>query len=321
MEFAAMQTSPKLFSVLFSSLLLLLIPRNGAGQSSSAASGIKMTVRFGASGMSGEQTIYIRGDRKRMDYRNATGGAQRADGSIDVRYGPHIASITRCDLGQMLELNLDAREYRAVPYPPNPFTKEQMEARGIKPQSGVPNEPTLLIETTTVDTDERKEFYGHTARHIITTRKQTPLEGSQSQAQEAVTDGWYIDIDNRISCDQKWPEGAHAYVSLRSSTDSRAPDLPKFVDVGKPETGFAIERKVTTRGSYVMPDGTKRESTTTSEMTATQLEEGPLDAAVFEVPAGFRQVAHIETNPPADWQTAWASAWVRFKAKVERLFD
>jgi hypothetical protein len=316
-----MQSSPKLFSVLFSSLLLVLTARDGASQSPPQEAGIKMTVRFAASGMSGEQTIYIRGDRRRMDYRNATGGAKRADGSSDMRYGPHIASITRCDLGQMLESNLDAREYRAVPYPPNPFTKEQMEARGIKPQSGVPSEPTLLLETTTVDTGERREVFGHTARHVITTRKQTPLEGSQSQPQETVTDGWYIDLDNRISCDRKWREGAHAYVYARSFTDSRAPDRPKFVDVGKPEAGFAVDLKTTTRGTYAMPDGTRKESTTTSEMAVAQLQEGPLDAAVFEVPAGFRQVAHIETSPPLDWQTAWANAWVRFKAKVERLFD
>jgi hypothetical protein len=316
-----MQSSPKLFSVLLSSLLLFLTARDGASQSPATAPGIKMTVRFGASGMSGEQTIYIRGDRERMDYRNATGGAMRADGSSDVRYGPHIASITRCDLGQILELNLDAREYRAVPYPPNPLTKEQTEARGITPQVGASSEPTLLIETTTVVTGERREVFGHTARRVLTTRKQTPLEGSQSQPQETVTDGWYIDLDNRISCDRKWREGEHAYIYVRSSTDGRAPDRAKFVDVGKPETGFAIERKTTTRGTYAMPDGTRRESTTTSEMTVTQLEEGPLDPALFEVPAGFRQVAHIETSPPIDWQTAWANGWVRFKAKVERLFD
>jgi hypothetical protein len=315
-----MRSRPKLFFVLVSSLPLILTSSDGAAQSPSAAPGIKMTVRHATfAGLASEQTIYIRGDRKRMDFRSSTGGAKRADGSMDVRYGPHIASITRCDLGQMLELNLDAHEYHASPYPPNPFTKEQ--ARGIKPQSSLPSEPTLLIETTTVDTDERKEIFGHTARHVITTRKQTPLDGSQSQPQETVTDGWYIDLDNRISCDRKWREGAHAYVHVSASTDGRAPDRPKFVDVGKPETGFAIELKTTTRGTHTLPDGTKKENAMTNEMSVTQLAEGPLDAAVFEVPAGFRQVAHIETNPPVDWQTAWANAWVRFKARVEGIFN
>jgi hypothetical protein len=316
-----MPFSPKLFSVHFCSLLLFLTASDGASQSPLQPPGIKMMVRFTAAGMSGEQTIYIRGDRKRMDFRSATGGAKRADGSVDVRYGPHAAFITRCDLGQMLELNLDAREYHTAPYPPKPFTKEQVDALKIKPMGDMPSEPTLLIETTTVDTGERREMFGHTARHVVTTRKETPLEGSQTQPQETVTDGWYIDLDNRISCDRKWREGAHAYVYARSSADDRAPDRPKFVDVGKPEAGFVVELKTTTRGTYAMPDGTRKESTSNSETTVTQLEEGPLNAAVFEVPAGFRQVAHIETNPPADWQTAWVNAWVRFKAKVERLFD
>ncbi len=316
-----MQSSPKLFSVLFSSLLLVLTARDGASQSPPQEAGIKMTVRFAASGMSGEQTIYIRGDRRRMDYRNATGGAKRTDGSSDMRYGPHIASITRCDLGQVLELNLDAREYRAVPYPPKPFTQEHGEALKIKPPSSVPSEPTLLIETATVDTGERREMFGHAARHVLTTREETPLEGSQAQPQETVTDGWYIDLDNRISCDRKRREGAHAYVYARSSADGRAPDRPKFVDVGKPETGFAVDRKTTTRGSYTLPDGTRKENTSISEMSVTQLEEGPLDATVFEIPAGFWQVARIETNPPVQWQTAWINAWTRLKAKVESLFD
>ena len=57
------------------------------------------------------------------------------------------------------------------------------------------------------------------------------------------------------------------------------------------------------------------------ETTVTNLEEGPLDSAVFEVPAAFRQVAYIETSPPVGWQTAWAIAWGQFKARVEKLLD
>ena len=310
-----MRSQLKLLFVVVCSLPLILISSDGASQAPAEAAGIKITVGFGSAGISGEQTIYVRGDRRRMEYRNATGGAEH------VRYGPHIASITRCDLGQVFELNLDAREYHAAPYPPKPLSNEQGEALKIKPPSNLPSEPTLLIETATVDTGERKEIFGHTARHIITTRKQTPLEGSQFQRQESVMDGWYMDLDNRISCDQKWREGAHAYLQSRASTDSRPPDRPKFVDTGKPETGFALEWKTTTRDTYRLPDGTKKENTLTSEGLVTQLEEGPLDPGVFEIPAGFREVAHIETNPPVDWQTARNNAWQRLKAWVAKVFD
>lgn len=135
------------------------------------------------------------------------GGARRRwDGSTDVRYGPHLASIVRCDLGQTFELNLDAREYIAAPYPPKPLSKAETEARGLKPLQFVASDkPTLRLETTTLDTGERKEFFGHTARHVITTRRQIPLEGSKSDAQEMVKDGWYIDLDPSISCAWKGP--------------------------------------------------------------------------------------------------------------------
>ncbi len=256
-----------------------------------------MTVRDAFGSMSSERTMYFQGDRKRLDFRSSSGGARRADGSVDVRYGPHIASITRCDLGQMFQLNLDAHEYSSAPYPPKPLTKEQMETIGIKaaPARQPPSKPTLLIETTTVDTGERKQLFGHTARHIIVTRKETPLEGSQREPQESVTDGWYIDLDVRISCDRKY--------------------------VGEPVTGFPVEMKMTNRSTFALADGTKKENTSTNESSITQLEEGPLAPAIFEIPAGFRQVAHIEQNPPLDWQTVLANNWRWLKAQVRRIFD
>jgi hypothetical protein len=270
--------------------------------------------------MFSEETTYLQGDSRRVDFRSST-GRTRADGSVDLRYGPHIAFITRCDLGQMFELNLDAHKYSSTQYPPKPLAKEQMKAIGIKTPlySELASKSTLLIETTTVDTGERKQLFRHSARHVIATRKETPLEGSQQEPQASVTDGWYIDLDPRISCDFK--DGEHAYLHAWSSGGDRAPDRPKFVDAGKPETGFALELKTTSRSVYTLADGTKKESTSTNERTVTQLEEGPLDPAVFEIPAGFRQVAHVETNPPMDWQTVLANYWQWLETRVRRMFD
>jgi hypothetical protein len=53
-----------------------------------------------------------------------------------------------------------------------------------------------------------------------------------------------------------------------------------------------------------------------------ELEEGPLDPALFEVPAGFKQVDHIERNPPS---SAFADPpkdlWQRVKDNVASLFS
>ena len=181
-------------------------------------------------------------------------------------------------------------------------------------------EPTLRIVTTTVDTGEREEFFGHMARHIITSRKQIPLDGSKSNAQQTVTDGWYIDLDRSISCDRTSPAGkplhAHAFLAAGNMPIENI----EFVDNGQPETGFAIELKTTLMEPVTLPDGTKKEHTSVSEMRVTQFVEGPLDPALFTIPAGFRQVERIERNPPAELPSQWSITWDRFKASVAHLF-
>jgi hypothetical protein len=290
--------------------------------------GVKMTIQLGAAGNRNEETVYLQGDRKRMEFRGSV-GRTNPDGSRHQIYGPRLVAITRCDLGQSFELNLDTAEYTAGPYPPKPLTPEEIKARGLQgPVTHVSDKPTLRIEVTTRDTGERKEIFGHTARHVITTRKQTPLEGSQSEPQESVTDGWYIDskdidLNQRLSCDRKLPEGkhGHTYGYWLTAGGNRPVDKPEFVTIGEPETGFALQSAMTSRGTYTLPDGSKKQSDSRFETQVTQFEEGPLDAALFEIPAGFKQVEHIERNPPP---SALASEpkdfWQRLKDSVARLF-
>jgi hypothetical protein len=127
----------------------------------SSSSGLKFSVRHTHEGISSDQTLYVEQDRRRTEYRNSTGGEKlQWDGSRNVRFGPQLASIVRCDLGQMFELNLDTGEYVAAPYPPQPLSKAQAEAAGLKtPQFVASDNPTLRIETTTLDTGERKDFF------------------------------------------------------------------------------------------------------------------------------------------------------------------
>jgi hypothetical protein len=165
-------------------LLVLGIPLLQASENT----GVRMTTQYVHSGSSSQNTsqhtVYLQKDRKRMEFRNYLGEKE----------GPPLVAITRCDLGQMFELNLDTREYTSAPYPPKPLTKEEMEARGLQTKlKYVSDKPTLRIEVTTADTGERKEMFGRIARRVLTTRKQIPLEGSRSEAQESQTDGWYID--------------------------------------------------------------------------------------------------------------------------------
>jgi len=260
--------------------------------------GIKMTVESRATGNSSQRTTYIQGDRERMEYRNSFGRKPAADGSIPTIYGPRLARILRCDLGQSFELNLDTSEYTSSPYPPKPLTQEEIKARGLEtPAARMPEHPTIRVETKATDTGERKEMFGRMARHVITTRTQTPLEGSGSEAQESVTDGWYIDFDQQLSCDQKWPTSGHGYIAgyLGVGSGKQPMEKPEFVTVGEPETGLALYSQTTSKSASTLPGA----YTSKSETRVTEFAEGPLDPALFEIPPGFKLVDRIERNPSA----------------------
>jgi hypothetical protein len=282
------------------------------------ASGIKITtirrrtLRDSTQDLSLDPDIfYILGEWRRWESPRAYSGYAKADGSSQRIYGPRIVIIVRPDLAKMFELNLDASEYAVTTYPPKkpkPLTKEQTEARGIRlPSPAGSAKPTFQIETTTKDTGERKERFGYLARHLITTRKEIPLGDSRRSAQETVTDGWYIDLETQLyptiypqamadykSRQQRGP--VHGYVFVGSPGTGDPPEMPEFIDIGEPETGFAVQEIRTSRSSDTLPNGSTRQTEGEFETLVT-LERGIYDTALFEVPSGFRRVDHIERNP------------------------
>ena len=295
-------------------LLLVGVPLLQASENT----GIKMTIRRIFAGNSSEQTIYVQGDRKRMEFRNYA-GQQKADGSQQWLSGPRLVAITRCDLGQVFELNLDAAEYVSAPYPPKPLTQAEIEVRGLrKADMSQSSEPTLRIETTTLDTGERKEFFGHTARHVIITRKQIPLERSHSEPQETVTDGWYIDLDPQVSCDRKLSKGKRAHGYLGAG--NKPAEKPEFVDIGESETGFPVQSVMVSKGTYTLPDGATKQTNSKTETLVTQLELGSLDPGLFEIPPRFKHVRQIERNPKVS-ASSTQDFWERFKANEASLLN
>jgi hypothetical protein len=257
--------------------------------------------------------FYIEGEWRRWESPRSFSSSVRPDGSSSPSYGPRIVTIVRPDRGKMFELNLDSSEYTEAPYPPKrqPLSRKEMEALGIKPlQPAESAKPTFRIETTGTDTGERKEMFGYAARHVITKRKEIPFEGSSRDEQEMVTDGWYIDLEPglyptiypRKSAAGKPPRSGwnHSYVSATSTRPGeRRPTLPaevpEFVDIGVPETGFAVRETRVSRMSYKLPDGSTKQSDSTSEKSIS-LEKGTFDPALFEVPSNFRRVAYIDRN-------------------------
>jgi len=281
--------------------------------SASESTGTKMTVRNSSDRYRNEVTIYWQSDRKRIEYRNT------------ARYGlgPHIAVITRCDLGQIFELNLDSSQYESRPYPKD-LTNELTQGSN-QPRILLPEKPTIRIEIKTVDTGERKQLFGRTARHVITTTKRTPIEGSQFQPDETVREGWYVDLSQAISC-EPWTGRGYAYAALVLSnprgSKSEALPRPEFITIGKPETGFALQEVVTSDSTYKMADGTTKHTKYQFKTVVTELQEGLLGPALFEVPAGFKQVKQIDrTFPLASNPLEEVWDWAKYELTNLFTFD
>jgi hypothetical protein len=234
-------------------------------------------------------------DRRRIEMRSSV-QRKNPDSSTETVDRTNVV-IMRCDLGQSFTLNLETKEYTASVFPPVPLTAEQRESRGLNkpPSQGT---PTLRIETTTVVTGERKEFFGRLARHVIITTKQTPLEGSHAEAGETVSDGWYIDFERRLACEPK-RDGAMQYGWLVVSGGGREvqPEKPEFLNTGPRESGFPVEMKRTSPARKTWSDGRTEPFQSRVESAVTQFEEGPLDPALFEVPAGFKKVERARRMP------------------------
>lgn len=252
--------------------------------------GLKLVVRERTPGWTDERVEYLRSDRKRVEIRIAS----RVQAAI----------LTRCDLNKEYVLDLDARTYseRAVPaYPGKPVLLFASIAAARRP----PKAPTLVIETTTVDTGERKVAFGHTARRVLTTRNRIPLDGAPRDNDVAHTDGWYIDLDTRISCD---PEaGVRTFVlgTLSQATaGDRTPPVVTFKDVGTPERGYPLHLKTTTRNTITLPDGTARTHSFATESVADVFTE-PLDDSLFDVPRGFRPAEGRWVSMVHEWMAAW----------------
>jgi hypothetical protein len=265
---------------------------------------IRRTQRHGSMGSrhppAFESTEYLQADRRREEHRGWTGYCLWPQSRTIYRPSARVALITRCDLEQIFLLNLDDREYMTWPLRTFPSREESLARGAPGDQVVARREPAVLVENETVDTGERKEFFGRTARHVITTRRILPLHRATQGPSETVTDAWYIDLDTHISCDPWWQSArtGHAFATLTAKGEEG--DIPTFKDIGEPERGYVVRSTSTSSGTITRRDGSTDDYVTIGEIDVTHLSTVDLDSGFFEVPVGFTLVEQIrqESVPP-----------------------
>ena len=218
-----------------------------------------------------ETTTYISRDRIRVESRVSSPGKSE----------PHFyVHIRRCDLNRIFILNPHERTYLAGPLQARLGGLQRFALSLGRPRKEARGTPELVVETTTVDTGERRMAFGHSARRVLTTRRER--SGESLPARETQIDGWYIDIDGRASCNF----GEPALLIATSSLAHRGTNPPRvtFKNVGSTETGFPIDSEMTWRSGM---DANNRSSSAT-RTSVTDLTWQPLDPGLFEIPSGFR---------------------------------
>jgi len=229
---------------------------------------LKISTRLTVAGNSMQMTTMIKGRRERSE-TSFGGGAN----SISM------VTLTQCDMRRTIQVNDKARKYIVTPMDvddaPGSAPTTNSSGRGTSRSGGV-----VTMTINTVDTGERKEMFGFTARHLKRTMSfQSSPDACSQQQTKMDTDGWYINLEYGLNCGSLKPS-SNTYGD--GSTGCR--DRYEYKITGPQNLGYPLVETTTMYG----PDGSVS-NTMTKEVI--ELSRQTLDAALFDVPAGYTQAS------------------------------
>ena len=179
----------------------------------------KIVTSYTTDGQAVITTIYAQGARVRYDY------------------GKGLILLRQCDLKRMVQLDEQGKTYLSLP--------DQPSEEGRSPKAQV------------IDTGDRREIFGYSARHLkMTTISEGKADGKgEGKKDRTETDGWYIDLKDMATCSGQ--------------------------DAGSQNQGYPLGYTITTYGENGKPSSKMA-------MSVTAVVTDPLDPALFEVPADYK---------------------------------
>src|SRR3954465_6313347 len=240
-----------------------------------ASADTKIKTKTTAMGPSSESSVYIKGARKRDE----------------MNFGPmsHV-SILQCDQKRVITLcegkqtytvyHLDEEETPAAPAKTagKPAAK-QNPANTDAAETETKTGGVQTINVNTTDTGERQTMFGFPARHVKTSMKMesSPQACSQNKT-DMETDGWYADLSPQLVC-LSHPK---AYGGFGGGGEEKTGcrDRMSFHRTGSGKTGYALKMTTTIHSEH-------GDFSTSTEVT--ELSKAELDAALFDVPAGYTE--------------------------------
>jgi hypothetical protein len=228
-------------------------------------------------------TEYFKGALRRMD-------------QFDDIQGRHSESIEVLDFDRLRQTvwNTNLQEYAVI-----------RMRRGTTSQSLGPD---LVIDKVTVDTGERRNFFGRLARHLITEETRTNRGANGPADSKARIDGWYIDSE-------LLPREKRGTVVHVLADGNRRPRLI-VNQTGPAPSGLAVwESQIS---HYVLPSGSREVNERTIEVT--ELIEAPLPNELFTPPTGFKRVITFSGDLPLTWTDRLRLEWERLDDWISNIF-
>ena len=229
--------------------------------------------------------------------RMTSGDADRGIETITYIKGPRMRSemgmtrmgmtnITQCDLRRTITLNDQTRTYMITPLDATGDARAAVAAPGVPPAEQPQTEKrrggVVNIVNTITDTGERKEMFGFTARRIKTSMvMEASPDACNPGSSRIETDGWYIDFEYDFNCPGQ-PVAHRPGVPTRPDCQ----DEIRTRTVGSAKLGYPVH--VTT----TMQQGGDMTTTMTQEVL--EISRAPLEAALFDIPAGYTLARNMQ---------------------------
>lgn len=228
--------------------------------SAAAMADVKIKTRQTMSGQTTENTTYIKGKRTRTEMMNGL-----------------MVSVTQCDLGRDLQINPQTKTYMVNLYDDGTVG----EPSEVKPGQAAPATKggTMFVTTTIKDTGERRQMFGYTARHIIQTiETDTSADACVQGKTKMEMDMWVIDAEFGEPCKR-----SYEYRPYKQGQKAGCTDKIVTKNIGSAKSGYPLYQKMT---SF---DANGKESYSMVQEVV-ELSKTTLDQALFEAPAGYREV-------------------------------
>ncbi|MGH8458838.1 MAG: hypothetical protein ACRESV_05765, partial [Nevskiales bacterium] len=252
---------------------------------SAAWADVKVRTKTTTAGHAGESTVYIKGARQRSEM--ATGP------------GMSLTHLMQCDQKRTVQINNSCKVYMVAPTEEENVKEEAAAQPAAKPATKPAKSQrggVITYVSTTTDTTERKTQFGYVARHLKSSMKTESSPDACTKVDFRMeADGWYANLSVGLTCSAS--PGAGMGGGPGAPPDCQ--DRVRFRRTG-PNPGFALQE---TRTIYT---GAQSFTTTTETL---ELSKAPLDAALFEIPAGYREVTSMqELMCMGDMQSMMAKA-------------